>query len=42
MEKTKEYLAGAKRIVKLSIPLAILSRGFAIITSKNKNCYRHW
>ena len=36
LENAKEDLKNAKRIVKLSSPQAILDRGFAIITSKNK------
>ncbi|MDZ4845779.1 MAG: exodeoxyribonuclease VII large subunit [Chitinophagales bacterium] len=36
LEKAKENLKNAKRIVKLASPQAILDRGFAIITSKSK------
>ena len=36
IQKTKERLENAKRIVKLSSPRAILNRGFAIITINGK------
>jgi exodeoxyribonuclease VII large subunit len=36
IQKTKERLENAKRIVKLSSPQAILNRGFAIITINGK------
>ncbi len=36
LETAKDDLKNAKRIVKLASPQAILDRGFAIVTSKNK------
>ncbi len=36
LEKAKESLEHARRIIRLSSPLDILNRGFAIITSNNK------
>src|SRR5205823_931371 len=36
LERAKENLDHAKRIIRLSSPQAILNRGFAIITSNNK------